>query len=115
MSELAWGDSPIDLPDEAPGEIKFVETAPGARLGALDPKTGRIYLPSAKRGPPVPPDPLHLLVIDDSPTVLKVIEGTLTRAGYVVATAGAGAEGLALDESELTGESEPAASIRHGR
>ena len=38
----------------------------------------------------------HLLVIDDSPTVLKVIEGTLTKAGYVVATAGAGPEGLAL-------------------
>ncbi|HVR62310.1 MAG TPA: response regulator, partial [Polyangia bacterium] len=38
----------------------------------------------------------HLLVIDDSPTVLKVIEGTLTKAGYVVATAGAGSDGLAL-------------------
>jgi DNA-binding beta-propeller fold protein YncE len=29
----------------------------GARLGALDPKTGKIYLPTAKMGPPVPPDP----------------------------------------------------------
>ncbi|MEA2698442.1 MAG: hypothetical protein QOI66_2713 [Myxococcales bacterium] len=38
----------------------------------------------------------HLLVIDDSPTVLKVIEATLTKAGYLVATAGAGPEGLAL-------------------
>jgi DNA-binding beta-propeller fold protein YncE len=36
---------------------QVVETAPGARLGALDEKTGRIYLPNARRGPPVPPDP----------------------------------------------------------
>ncbi len=36
---------------------QVVATAPGARLGALDEKTGRIYLPSAQRGPPVPPDP----------------------------------------------------------
>src|SRR5258708_6809502 len=34
----------------------------------------------------------HLLVIDDSPTVLKVIEATLTKAGYLVDTAVAGAE-----------------------
>lgn len=40
----------------APELRQVVETAPGARLGALDEKTGRIYLPSAKRGPPVPPD-----------------------------------------------------------
>lgn len=40
-----------------PELLQVVETAPGARLGALDEKTGRIYLPSAKRGPPVPPDP----------------------------------------------------------
>lgn len=41
---------------------QVVETAPGARLGALDEKTGRIYLPSAKRGPPVPPDPWPSIV-----------------------------------------------------
>jgi hypothetical protein len=28
-----------------------------ARLGALDPKTGNVYLPSGKLGPPVPPNP----------------------------------------------------------
>jgi len=36
----------------------------------------------------------HLLVIDDSPTVLKVIETTLTKAGYFVDTAPGGVEGL---------------------
>jgi DNA-binding beta-propeller fold protein YncE len=28
-----------------------------ARLGALDPKTGNVYLPAGKLGPPVPPNP----------------------------------------------------------
>ena len=32
----------------------------------------------------------HLLVIDDSPTLLKVVETTLTRAGYRVDTAADG-------------------------
>ena len=41
----------------------------------------------------------HLLVIDDSPTVLKVIEATLTKAGYLVDTASAGMDGLALARS----------------
>jgi CheY-like chemotaxis protein len=38
----------------------------------------------------------HLLVIDDSPTVLKVVELTLTEAGYQVATASDDDAGLAL-------------------
>jgi DNA-binding response OmpR family regulator len=38
----------------------------------------------------------QLLVIDDSPTVLKVVEGALAQAGYRVATANGGAAGLAL-------------------
>jgi len=38
----------------------------------------------------------HLLVIDDSPTLLKVVENTLTRAGYRVDTAADGAAGLLL-------------------
>jgi CheY-like chemotaxis protein len=38
----------------------------------------------------------QLLVIDDSPTVLKVVEGALAQAGYRVATASGGAAGLAL-------------------
>src|SRR5271168_907072 len=29
-----------------------LKTKPGARLGALDPKTGRVYIPSASFGPP---------------------------------------------------------------
>jgi DNA-binding beta-propeller fold protein YncE len=43
--------------DKAPKVLQTVTTAPSARLGALDAKTGRLYLPSAKLGPPVPPDP----------------------------------------------------------
>ncbi|HVR04392.1 MAG TPA: response regulator [Polyangia bacterium] len=38
----------------------------------------------------------HLLVIDDSPTLLKVVESTLTRSGYRVETAADGAAGLLL-------------------
>ena len=38
----------------------------------------------------------QLLVIDDSPTVLRVVEGALARAGFRVATATGGAAGLAL-------------------
>ena len=38
----------------------------------------------------------HLLVIDDSPTVLKVIELALSQAGYVVSTAPDDETGLAL-------------------
>jgi len=38
----------------------------------------------------------HLLVIDDSPTVLKVIELALSQAGYAVATATDDEAGLAL-------------------
>jgi CheY-like chemotaxis protein len=36
-----------------------------------------------------------LLVIDDSPTVLKVVENALAKAGFQVATAGGGQAGLA--------------------
>jgi hypothetical protein len=46
----------------APEVLQTVKTAPGARLGALDAKTGRLYLPSAKLGPPVPPNPRPSLV-----------------------------------------------------
>jgi YVTN family beta-propeller protein len=37
--------------------VGHVKTGPGARLGAVDPGTGLLYLPSAKMGPPKPPDP----------------------------------------------------------
>ena len=43
--------------DQPPKILQTLKTAPSARLGALDAKTGRLYLPSAKLGPPVPPDP----------------------------------------------------------
>jgi DNA-binding beta-propeller fold protein YncE len=43
--------------DGKPTVVQTLATQKGARLGALDPKTGRIYLPTAKMGPPVPPDP----------------------------------------------------------
>jgi DNA-binding response OmpR family regulator len=48
----------------------------------------------------------HLLVIDDSPTVLKVIETTLTKAGYFVDTAPGGVEGLS--QARDTGGTTPA-------
>ena len=38
----------------------------------------------------------QLLVIDDSPTVLKVVEGALARSGYRVAVASGGQAGVAL-------------------
>jgi DNA-binding response OmpR family regulator len=44
----------------------------------------------------------HLLVIDDSPTLLKVVESTLTRAGYRVDTAADGATGLSLVRGNRT-------------
>jgi CheY-like chemotaxis protein len=44
----------------------------------------------------------HLLVIDDSPTLLKVVESTLTRAGYRVDTAEDGASGLRMVRSGRT-------------
>lgn len=44
----------------------------------------------------------HLLVIDDSPTLLKVVETTLTRAGYSVETAADGISGLALVRGRTT-------------
>lgn len=44
----------------------------------------------------------HLLVIDDSPTLLKVVETTLTRAGYSVETAADGTSGLSLVRGRST-------------
>ena len=38
----------------------------------------------------------QLLVIDDSPTVLKVVEGALARSGYRVAVAAGGQAGITL-------------------
>jgi DNA-binding beta-propeller fold protein YncE len=35
--------------------VQTLKTRPGARLGALDPKTGRLYIPTARFGPPAAP------------------------------------------------------------
>jgi hypothetical protein len=37
--------------------VQTLRTQIGTRLGAVDPETGRVYLPSAKLGPPKPPVP----------------------------------------------------------
>lgn len=37
--------------------VGHVKTGPGVRLGAVDPRTGLLYLPSARMGPPKPPEP----------------------------------------------------------
>ena len=42
--------------------LQTIKTAPSARLGALDTKTGLIYLPSAKLGPPKAPEPWPTVV-----------------------------------------------------
>jgi CheY-like chemotaxis protein len=44
----------------------------------------------------------HLLVIDDSPTVLKVVESALTKMGFVVDVATDGPTGLALVRDRST-------------
>jgi hypothetical protein len=41
-----------------PGHIRVIQTLttqPGTRLGAVDPNTGRVYLPTVKRDPTAPP------------------------------------------------------------
>ena len=40
---------------QGPTHLATVTTEPGARLGALDPATGAIYLPSARFSPPAAP------------------------------------------------------------
>jgi hypothetical protein len=37
--------------------VQTLATQKGTRLGAVDSTTGRVYLPAAKFGPPVPPSP----------------------------------------------------------
>ena len=37
--------------------VQTVVTQKGTRLGAVDSASGRVYLPAAKFGPPVPPIP----------------------------------------------------------
>ncbi len=47
----------ISLAGGKPTLVQTLKTAKGARLGAVDAKTGNVYLPSAKLGPPVAPNP----------------------------------------------------------
>src|SRR3954452_20006224 len=47
----------------------------------------------------------EILIIDDSPTILNVVEVALSKAGFRVATAPSGAAGLALARAA---ESKPA-------
>ncbi|HLQ14033.1 MAG TPA: hypothetical protein VK130_12430 [Steroidobacteraceae bacterium] len=46
----------------SPRPLQTLKTAPSARLGALDAITGRLYLPTAKLGPPKPPQPWPTVV-----------------------------------------------------
>lgn len=51
--------------------LQSLKTEPGARTGALDPKTGRLYLPAAAYGPPaqpggrptILPNSFHVLIV----------------------------------------------------
>ena len=52
----------ISLAGEKPTLIQMLKTQKSARLGALDAKTGIVYLPVGKLGPPVPPDPWPTVV-----------------------------------------------------
>lgn len=50
----------LDVIDASQPRLKLIQvlkTAPGARTGAVDPKTGKVYLAMAKMGPPPPGDP----------------------------------------------------------
>jgi hypothetical protein len=42
--------------------VQTLQTQPGTRLGAVDVDSGRVYLPSAKFGPPKPPIPYPTVV-----------------------------------------------------
>lgn len=42
--------------------VQVLKTPPGTRLGAVDIRTGRLYLPCARFGPPVPPNPYPSVV-----------------------------------------------------
>jgi YVTN family beta-propeller protein len=54
--------------------VQTLRTEKGTRLGAVDAKTGRVYLPAARLGPPIPPRPwpsavqgtFHVLVVSSA-------------------------------------------------
>jgi YVTN family beta-propeller protein len=52
----------VSLESATPTLIQILTTRKSARLGVLDPKTGNLYLPSGKLGPPVPPNPWPTVV-----------------------------------------------------
>ncbi len=47
----------FSMKHHAPRVIQVLRIPTGTRLGALDPETGNLYLPSAKLGPPIAPSP----------------------------------------------------------
>ena len=49
---------------------------------------------AAALGPPAPPRPARVLVVDDDPTLRALLTAALTDEGYAVATAADGAAGL---------------------
>jgi DNA-binding beta-propeller fold protein YncE len=49
--------SVISLATPKPTIVQTLATQKGTRLGTVDPGSGTLYLPTAKMGPPVPPDP----------------------------------------------------------
>ena len=46
----------LDTSGALPRTIERVPTQRGARTGAVDPETGRVYLPTARFGPPPAPN-----------------------------------------------------------
>jgi DNA-binding beta-propeller fold protein YncE len=52
----------ISVAGDKPTLVQSLKTQRSARLGALDPKSGNLYLPVGKLGPPVPPNPWPTVV-----------------------------------------------------
>jgi DNA-binding beta-propeller fold protein YncE len=55
--------------------VQTLATQRGTRLGAVDSATGKVYLPAAKFGPPVPPNP-YPSVVPGSFAILVVVPGS---------------------------------------
>jgi DNA-binding beta-propeller fold protein YncE len=59
--------------------VQTLDTQRGTRLGAVDSATGKVYLPAAKFGPPVPPSPYPSVV--PGSFVILVVAPALTLSG----------------------------------
>jgi PAS domain S-box-containing protein len=72
-----------------------VDSEPGVGTGVtLRVPTGGAVRPAEPGAAPDRPRSLHLLAVDDDPTVLKVLEALLGAEGHTVETAGDGQEAL---------------------